>query len=73
MDGGGPGGSLPPHKWKVLFKEGGMGTFYPLYYALVDKARKVAAAAAQQQQQQGAPAPFPEPDKAAVEQLVHKA
>jgi hypothetical protein len=50
-----------------------MGTFYPLYYALVDKARKVAAAAAQQQQQQGAPAPFPEPDKAAVEQLVHKA
>jgi hypothetical protein len=49
-----------------------MGTFYPLYYALMDKARKVAAAA-QQQQQQGGPAPFMEPDKATVEQLVHKA
>lgn len=74
VEGGGPGGSLPPHSWKVLFKEGGMGTFYPLYYALVDKARKAAAAAAAapaapQQQHK----PPPEAEQQAVQELVHKA
>jgi hypothetical protein len=70
VEGGGPGGNLPPHHWKVLFKEGGMGTFYPMYYALVDKARKTAAAAAAQPQ--WAP-PSMEADKQAVQELVHKA
>lgn len=69
VEGGGPSGRLPPHNFKVLFKEGGMGTFYPMYYALVDKARKMAAAAAQQPQ----PPPSMEQDKQAVQELVHKA
>lgn len=75
MSGGGPSGGLPPHSFKVLFKEGGMGTFYPMYYALVDKARKMAAAAAAQQGGGAAPPPPPsmEADKQAVEELVHKA
>lgn len=38
VEGGGPGGSLPPHNFKILFKEGGIGTFYPLYYTLTEKA-----------------------------------
>ncbi|KAI8475818.1 MAG: hypothetical protein J3K34DRAFT_464442 [Monoraphidium minutum] len=33
-EGGGPAGTLAPHDWKVLFKSGGIGTLYPLYYAL---------------------------------------
>jgi hypothetical protein len=47
-----------------------MGTFYPMYYALVDKARKTAAAAAAQPQWA---APSMEADKQAVQELVHKA
>jgi len=69
VEGGGSSGRLPPHNFKVLFKEGGMGTFYPMYYALVDKARKMAAAAAQQP----LPPPSMEQDKHAVQELVHKA
>ncbi|MEW5302031.1 MAG: hypothetical protein WDW36_004843 [Sanguina aurantia] len=55
VPGGGPSGSLPPHKWVVYFKEGGIGTFYPMYYTLAERAK--AAFEAQQrrdsQSQQG--------------------
>lgn len=47
VEGGGPAGGLPPHHFKVLFKEGGIGTFYPLYYALADRARRADLAARQ--------------------------
>jgi len=42
-EGGGPSGTLPPYDFKLYFKEGGIGTFYPLYYAMVDAAKKAAA------------------------------
>lgn len=45
--GGGPAGSLPPHKFALYFKEGGVGTFLPLYYSFSE------AAQSRQQQQQG--------------------
>jgi WW domain-binding protein 2 len=45
VEGGGPLGALPPHKWKVLFKNGGMGTLYPLFYALRQRALRADAAA----------------------------
>lgn len=47
VEGGGPAGTLPPHDWKVLFKNGGIGTLWPLYYALVQRARRADAAARQ--------------------------
>jgi hypothetical protein len=37
--GGGPAGTLPPHEYKLYFKEGGVGTLLPLYYRLVSQAR----------------------------------
>jgi len=37
--GGGPQGSLPPHVFSLYFKEGGVGTFLPLYFRFVDIAR----------------------------------
>eukprot|EP00195_Chlamydomonas_chlamydogama_P002390 CAMPEP_0202922856 /NCGR_PEP_ID=MMETSP1392-20130828/78143_1 /ASSEMBLY_ACC=CAM_ASM_000868 /TAXON_ID=225041 /ORGANISM="Chlamydomonas chlamydogama, Strain SAG 11-48b" /LENGTH=224 /DNA_ID=CAMNT_0049616509 /DNA_START=50 /DNA_END=724 /DNA_ORIENTATION=+ len=43
VDGGGPAGTLPPHKFIVYFKEGGIGTFYPLYYTLTERAKQVFA------------------------------
>lgn len=56
VPGGGPAGALPPHSWKILFNEGGMGTMYPLFYALLQRAHRHEAAARQQppppQQQQ---------------------
>lgn len=61
--GGGPRGTLPPHDFKLSFKEGGIGTFYPLYYALLDRARRMQAAATQ--------APVMEPEY--TQQLVHQA
>uniref|UniRef100_A0A7S0RKJ1 Uncharacterized protein n=1 Tax=Chlamydomonas leiostraca TaxID=1034604 RepID=A0A7S0RKJ1_9CHLO len=39
VQGGGPGGSLPPHDFKIIFKEGGIGTFWPLYYTLSVRAK----------------------------------
>ncbi|GFR40704.1 hypothetical protein Agub_g1297 [Astrephomene gubernaculifera] len=45
VEGGGPAGSLPPHDFRVYFKEGGIGTFYPLYYTLADRAKQAFAAA----------------------------
>lgn len=45
VEGGGPAGTLPPHSWRVLFKEGGIGTVWPLYYALTQRARRADAAA----------------------------
>ena len=30
MEGGGPAGGLPPHEWKLYFKEGGVGTLLPV-------------------------------------------
>lgn len=46
--GGGPAGSLAPHEFKLYFKEGGIGTFYPLYYTLVERAKQAMAAAQRQ-------------------------
>ncbi|PNW85493.1 hypothetical protein CHLRE_03g189100v5 [Chlamydomonas reinhardtii] len=42
---GGPSGELPPHEFRVYFKEGGIGTFYPLYYTLAERAKQAFAAA----------------------------
>jgi hypothetical protein len=78
-EGGGPRGSLPPHSFKVLFKEGGIGTFYPLFYALAERARRLAAAPppAPHVPVAAAAAPFGAPTlaqaSADVQQLVHKA
>lgn len=47
VPGGGPGGQLPPHSFKVLFKEGGIGTFYPLLYALTERSKRAGLAAQQ--------------------------
>ncbi|KAF8063821.1 satP [Scenedesmus sp. PABB004] len=69
-DGGGPGGSLPPHAFKVLFKAGGIGTFYPLFYALGQRAR---AAAAAPPRPPTAPPPSAAAEAAAVQELAHKA
>ncbi len=49
VPGGGPAGSLPPHEFKLLFKEGGIGTFYPLYYTLSVRAKQAMERAAAQQ------------------------
>lgn len=65
VNGGGPSGSLPPHSFKVLFKEGGIGTFYPMFYALCERARKAHAAARQ-------PTSLAQ-NTQAVQELVHKA
>ena len=32
VEGGGPAGGMPPHKFALYFKEGGVGTFLPLYF-----------------------------------------
>ncbi|KXZ56958.1 hypothetical protein GPECTOR_1g864 [Gonium pectorale] len=42
---GGPAGELPPHDFRIYFKEGGIGTFYPLYYTLAERAKQALAAA----------------------------
>ena len=39
VDGGGPAGSLPPHTFTLFFLEGGIGTFYPLYFTLAERAK----------------------------------
>ncbi len=36
VEGGGPQGTLPPHKYNLYFKEGGVGTFLPLYFRFVE-------------------------------------
>eukprot|EP00775_Hariotina_reticulata_P002184 gene2184-2502_t len=64
VPGGGPSGTLPPHSFKVLFKEGGIGTFYPLFYALVERAKKADAASKQGSLAQ---------NTQVVQELVHKA
>jgi hypothetical protein len=46
VPGGGPSGGLPPHSFKLYFKEGGIGTFYPLYYTMAQRAQQAMAAAA---------------------------
>eukprot|EP00879_Flechtneria_rotunda_P001965 GHRR01002139.1.p1 GENE.GHRR01002139.1~~GHRR01002139.1.p1 ORF type:complete len:214 (+),score=59.35 GHRR01002139.1:188-829(+) len=65
VEGGGPSGHLPPHNFKVLFKEGGIGTFYPMFYALTERAKRIDAAAAKQ-------APLTQTTQA-VQEIVHKA
>lgn len=74
VEGGGPSGSLPPHKWKVVFASGGMGTLYPLFYALrqralrADAAARVSAAAAAHAPARQDAAAGPEPlERAAAE------
>ena len=36
---GRPPGSQPPHSFTLYFKEGGVGTFLPLYYSFLGAAR----------------------------------
>lgn len=38
-DDGGPNGSRPPHKYALYFREGGVGTFLPLYGNFIALAR----------------------------------
>lgn len=45
IPGGGPAGQLPPYEFRFNFKEGGIGTFYPLYYTLATRAKQAAEAA----------------------------
>ena len=40
VDGGGPAGTLPPHNFTLYFMEGGIGTFYPMYYTLAERAKR---------------------------------
>jgi hypothetical protein len=48
----------PPHSFKILFKEGGVGTFVPLFFNLL---KAIRAQMPQQQQAQSAPpSPIPE-------------
>lgn len=37
---GGPGGSLPPFKWKLNFLSGGVGTLLPMYYRYMKAVRE---------------------------------
>lgn len=37
---GGPGGSLPPYKWKLNFLTGGVGTLLPIYYRFMKAVRE---------------------------------
>lgn len=69
VDGGGPAGALPPHDWKVKFKAGGIGTLWPLYYALAQRARRAAAAnaAAGAAGPAAAPAPSSQPGQEAAD------
>lgn len=39
INGGGPAGTLPPHTFTLFFLEGGIGTFYPLYFTLAERAK----------------------------------
>ena len=43
-EGGGPGGSFPPLRYYLYFKEGGVGTFLPLYFQFMEQARQTARA-----------------------------
>lgn len=70
VPGGGPGGQLPPHKFKVMFKDGGMGTLYPLFYALRQRAQR-ADAAARQAEATGSNALAA--NSKMVQEMVHKA
>ncbi|EFJ42856.1 hypothetical protein VOLCADRAFT_97016 [Volvox carteri f. nagariensis] len=45
VEGGGPAGELPPHDYKIYFKEGGIGTLYHLYYTLTVRAKEAFEAA----------------------------
>jgi len=38
--GGGPAGTLPPHKFTLYFMQGGIGTLYPMFYTLADRAKR---------------------------------
>ena len=58
VEGGGPAGTLPPHAFKIYFKEGGIGTFYPLYYTLAERAKQAFAAAQNLGRQEPNPAEF---------------
>ena len=59
MQGGGPSGSLAPHNFAIYFKEGGVGTFLPLYFNFLEYVRYTQ----QRMHSSGAPtAPQPPPD-----------
>lgn len=45
VEGGGPSGSLPPHDFRLYFKEGGIGTFYPVYYTFAERGKQAMAEA----------------------------
>ena len=40
-EGGGSGGALPPHKFALEFRGGGVGTFLPLYFRFLEYIRAV--------------------------------
>ena len=45
-EGGGAGGGLPPHAFRLEFRGGGVGTFLPLYFRFLEYLRAVARGAA---------------------------
>jgi hypothetical protein len=53
VEGGGPAGNLAPHAFSLYFLQGGIGTFYPLYYLLVEKARDAFSRSAAQRAMEG--------------------
>eukprot|EP01024_Parvocaulis_polyphysoides_P050418 TRINITY_DN4907_c0_g3_i1.p1 TRINITY_DN4907_c0_g3~~TRINITY_DN4907_c0_g3_i1.p1 ORF type:complete len:232 (-),score=35.73 TRINITY_DN4907_c0_g3_i1:448-1107(-) len=52
IEGGGPAGVYPPHGFILYFKEGGVGTFLPLFFRGLEHARNSFRRTNQQQQQQ---------------------
>jgi len=68
-EGLGPGGSSPPHQYRLYFKEGGAGTLLPIYFNLLFRARpNQDDSLASKAQQPPPPASFAEVDK-----MVHTA
>uniref|UniRef100_A0A7S1X4L9 Uncharacterized protein n=2 Tax=Tetraselmis chuii TaxID=63592 RepID=A0A7S1X4L9_9CHLO len=63
-EGMGPGGSAPPHQFKLYFKEGGAGTFLPIYFNLLFRARpRESESMASASQPSAPPATFGEVNK----------
>ena len=64
---GGPGGTLPPHPYKLFFLKGGVGTFLPLYFRFLAAARQAERDRRSVEAAQAAAAP------AAVHETMHQA
>eukprot|EP01026_Neomeris_dumetosa_P031493 TRINITY_DN24970_c0_g2_i1.p1 TRINITY_DN24970_c0_g2~~TRINITY_DN24970_c0_g2_i1.p1 ORF type:complete len:215 (-),score=23.93 TRINITY_DN24970_c0_g2_i1:228-872(-) len=52
LTGGGPAGTYPPHEYILYFKEGGVGTFLPLFFRSLEQIRASYARSQQPQEQQ---------------------